>query len=297
MQYKDKYMSKSPLGRGLSSLIPNKTSDNISSNAIQQDANLDIEDKFLDININFIAPNPYQPRTEFSQQEIDNLAQSIKDKGILQPLVVTKISENQYQLIAGERRLRASKLAGLKTVPVIVKNGITDQDKAELALIENIQRQNLNPIERAKGFAELQHKFNITQEAIARQLDISRSAVANTLRYLQLPEKVQDALASGAITEGHAKIIAGLESPAIQEKVLDNILNNALNVRQTEKIVKKDSNSIHNQVSSEVKHWVSQLSETIHNKVEIRKKGKRYIITLNFFEEAEIENLYKKLSK
>ena len=154
----------------------------------------------------------------------------------------------------------------------------------------------MNPIERAKGFAELQQKFHITQEDIAKQLDISRSAVANTLRYLRLPESVQYALSTGAITEGHAKIIAGLETVELQEQVLANIVTNALNVRQTEKIVKKDPNSEHNQVSPEVKQWVSQLSETIHNKVEVRRKGKRYIVTLNFFEESEIENLYKKLS-
>jgi ParB family chromosome partitioning protein len=291
-------MSKSPLGRGLSSLIPNKTSDQPSKTQVLQSDNILVsEDKLLEVNINSIEPNPYQPRTEFVAEEIENLAQSIKDKGILQPLVVTEVSEGKYQLIAGERRLRASKLAGLKKVSVVIKKGITDQDKAELALIENIQRQNLNPIERAKGFAELQHKFNITQEAIAKQLDISRSAVANTLRYLQLPEKVQNALAVGDITEGHAKIIAGLETQEMQEQVLDNIINNALNVRQTAKVIKKDPNSVQNQVSSDVKQWVSQLSETIHNKVEVRKKGKRYIVTLNFFEEAEIENLYKKLSQ
>jgi ParB family chromosome partitioning protein len=291
-------MSKSPLGRGLSSLIPNKASDQTTKPQVLQSENFPVsEDKLLEVNINSIEPNPYQPRTEFLAEEIENLAQSIKDKGILQPLVVTEVSEGKYQLIAGERRLRASKLAGLKKVSVVIKKGITDQDKAELALIENIQRQNLNPIERAKGFAELQHKFNITQEAIAKQLDISRSAVANTLRYLQLPEKVQNALAVGDITEGHAKIIAGLDNQELQEQVLDNIINNALNVRQTAKVIKKDPNSVQNQVSSDVKQWVSQLSETIHNKVEIRKKGKRYIVTLNFFEEAEIENLYKKLSQ
>lgn len=291
-------MSKSPLGRGLSSLIPNKpTEKSTSSQIINTEETLNTKDTLLEVNINLIEANPYQPRTEFSQEEIENLAQSIKDKGILQPLVVTEISENKYQLIAGERRLRAAKLAGLSTVSVVVKNGITDQDKAELALIENIQRQNLNPIERAKGFAELQHKFNITQEIIAQQLDISRSAVANTLRYLKLPEKVQNALAIGDITEGHAKIIAGLDNPELQEQVLDNIINNALNVRQTAKVVKKEPDNVQNQVSSEVKQWISQLSETIHNKVEVRKKGKRYIVTLNFFEETEIENLYKKLSQ
>lgn len=290
-------MSKSPLGRGLSSLIPNKTSESQTNvSVVQQDIVLGA-DKLLEVDINLVSPNPYQPRTEFLTEEIENLSQSIRDKGILQPLVVTVIAPNQYQLIAGERRLRAAKLAGLQTVSVVVKNGVTDQDKAELALIENIQRQNLNPIERARGFAELQNKFNITQEAIAQQLDISRSAVANTLRYLKLPARVQNALANGDITEGHAKIIAGLETQELQEKVLDNILTNALNVRQTEKVVKNSPVNLETKVSPEVKQWVTQLSETIHNKVEVRRKGKRYIVTLNFFEETEIENLYKKLSK
>jgi ParB family chromosome partitioning protein len=290
-------MSKSPLGRGLSSLIPNKTSESQSTvSNLKQDVSLGT-DRLLEVDINSVSPNPYQPRTEFLTEEIENLAQSIRDKGILQPLVVTVTAPNQYQLIAGERRLRAAKLAGLQTISVVVKDGVTDQDKAELALIENIQRQNLNPIERAKGFAELQSKFKITQDDIAKQLDISRSAVANTLRYLKLPIRVQNALANGEITEGHAKIMAGLDSQELQEKVLDNILTNSLNVRQTEKVVKNNPASVVNQVSPVVKQWVSQLSETIHNKVEVRRKGKRYIVTLNFFEETEIENLYKKLSK
>ena len=290
-------MSKSPLGRGLSSLIPNKPVETI---AVLPSQEPKIEpsqgERLLEVFIDTIEANPYQPRTEFVAEEIENLSRSIQEKGILQPLVVTELREGAYQLIAGERRLRAAKLAGLKTVTVVVRANVSDQDKAELALIENIQRQNLNPIERAKGFAELQQKFHITQEDIAKQLDISRSAVANTLRYLRLPESVQYALSTGAITEGHAKIIAGLETVELQEQVLANIVTNALNVRQTEKIVKKDPNSEHNQVSPEVKQWVSQLSETIHNKVEVRRKGKRYIVTLNFFEESEIENLYKKLS-
>lgn len=288
-------MSKSPLGRGLSSLIPNKPLENQSSpEKIPAISNQG--ERLLEVFIDAIEPNPYQPRTEFISEEIENLSRSIQEKGILQPLVVTEIQEGSYQLIAGERRLRAAKLAGLKTVSVIVRDNVSDKDKAELALIENIQRQNLNPIEKAKGFAELQQKFYITQDDIAKQLDISRSSVANTLRYLQLPESVQYALSTGAITEGHAKIIAGLATVELQEQVLANIVTNALNVRQTEKIVKKDPNSEYNQVSPEVKQWVSKLSDTIHNKVEVRRKGKRYIVTLNFFEESEIENLYKKLS-
>jgi ParB family chromosome partitioning protein len=288
-------MSKSPLGRGLSSLIPNKPIENQSSpEKIPAISNQG--ERLLEVFIDAIEPNPYQPRTEFISEEIENLSRSIQEKGILQPLVVTEIQEGSYQLIAGERRLRAAKLAGLKTVSVIVRDNVSDQDKAELALIENIQRQNLNPIEKAKGFAELQQKFNITQDDIAKQLDISRSSVANTLRYLQLPESVQYALSTGAITEGHAKIIAGLATVELQEQVLANIVTNALNVRQTEKILKKDPNSEYNQVSPEIKQWVSKLSETMHNKVEVRRKGKRYIVTLNFFEESEIEKLYNKLS-
>jgi ParB family chromosome partitioning protein len=288
-------MSKSPLGRGLSSLIPNKPIENQSLSEKKPPISNQGE-RLLEVFIDAIEPNPYQPRTEFVAEEIENLSRSIQEKGILQPLVVTEIQEGSYQLIAGERRLRAAKLAGLKTVSVIVRYNVSDKDKAELALIENIQRQNLNPIEKAKGFAELQQKFNITQDDIAKQLDISRSAVANTLRYLQLPESVQYALSTGAITEGHAKIIAGLATVELQEQVLANIVTHALNVRQTEKIVKKDPNSEYNQVSPEVKQWVSKLSETMHNKVEVRRKGKRYIVTLNFFEESEIEKLYNKLS-
>ncbi len=290
-------MNKSPLGRGLSSLIPNKQverGDYKNTNSLSESQS--ITDRLLDIDIQSIETNPYQPRTEFIQEEIENLSRSIKDKGILQPLVVTPTDNSHYQLIAGERRLRAAKLAGLTSVPVVVRYHVSDQDKAELALIENIQRQNLNPIEKAKGFMDLQQKFGMTQELIAKQLDISRSSVANTLRYLQLPQSVQDALSQNIITEGHAKIIAGLPNAELQEKVLKNIVSEALNVRQTEQIVKKNPQAIQNQVSPEVKTWISKLSDTIHNKVEVRRKGKRYIVTLNFFDESEIESLYKKLS-
>jgi ParB family chromosome partitioning protein len=247
------------------------------------------------IDIQSISLNPYQPRVEFDEQEIFNLAQSIKDKGLLQPLTVSRIDQNRYELIAGERRLRAIKSLGITTVPVIIRENVSDKDKAELALIENIQRQNLNPIEKAKGFADLHQKFEMTQENIATHLGISRSVVANTLRYLQLPKTVQNALREGHITEGHAKIIAGLPTQALQEKVLQNIISNALNVRQTEQVVKKDPNQQLNQVSPEVKQWIQGLSEKIHNKVEVRKKGKRYIVTMNFFSEEEIKSIYQKL--
>jgi len=275
--------TKSPLGRGLSSLIPNKT-------VLQGADKVNDTEKQTKLAIDLISANPFQPRTIFDEDDLLNLSNSIKEKGILQPLIVSVDEQKgEYQLIAGERRLRAAKLAGLLEVPVIIKTKITNQEKAELALIENIQRQDLNPIEKAKGFRDLQEKFKFTQEEIARQLNLSRSSVANVLRYLSLPLSVQLALTNGQITEGHAKVIAGIDDVSEQEAVLENILKNALNVRQTEKVVKKDPNSALNTVSSDIKSLVNNFSQKLNNKVEIRRKGKRYILTLNFFSEEEIK--------
>lgn len=275
--------TKSPLGRGLSSLIPNKTT-------FQSVDKINDAEKQTTLAIDLISANPFQPRTIFDEDDLLNLSNSIKEKGILQPLIVS-VDEHrgEYQLIAGERRLRAAKLAGLLEVPVIIKTKITNQEKAELALIENIQRQDLNPIEKAKGFKDLREKFNFTQEEIARQLNLSRSSVANTLRYLSLPPSVQLALTNGQITEGHAKIIAGIDDVLEQEAMLENILKHSLNVRQTEKVVKRDPNSTLNAISSDIKSLVNNFSQKLNNKVEIRKKGKRYILTLNFFSEEEIQ--------
>ncbi len=277
--------SKSPLGRGLSSLIPNKplqesvappvsdtpaSVENLqasSTGAVQAD----ILTQPHELDVSLIAPNPFQPRYEFREEDIDNLAQSILDKGVLQPLVITPAGEGKYQLIAGERRLRAAKKAGLTTVPVVVRTNVSDQDKAELALIENIQRQNLNAIERAKGYKDLQETFQLTQEQIAEKMALSRSSVANTLRYLTLPQSVQNALAGDVITEGHAKIIAGVANPALQEKILENIIKHSLNVRETEKVAKQDPSKIMNTIEPEVKTWMAQVADTINNKVEVRK--------------------------
>lgn len=293
--------SKSPLGRGLSSLIPQKPVESEASPESQEvvkspapvtkTGDSTVEPSGLQtLPVAKIQPNPFQPRYEFDEEEIENLSRSIQEKGILQPLVVTEREKGQFVLIAGERRLRASKKAGLAEVPVVIRSGVSDQDMAELALVENIQRQDLSPIERARGYKDLADKFDMTQEEIAKKLDVSRPSVANTLRYLTLPQSVQDALDQGKITEGHAKIIAGLATPGLQEKVLHNIVENSLNVRQTEKIVKKDPAALDNQVSPEVKTWMNSLSERIKNKVEVRKKGKRYIVTMNFYSEDEIAN-------
>jgi ParB family chromosome partitioning protein len=299
--------TKSPLGRGLSSLIPQQpieeeslttpevaiesTSESLTERSNSTQKSSEIKDgSLMEVSVSAISPNPYQPRFEFDEQEISELSDSIKDKGILQPLVVTETSPGRYELIAGERRLRAAKKALLISVPVIVRTGISDQDKAELALIENVQRQNLNPIERAKAFADLQKKFELTQEEIADKLNLSRSKVANTLRLLKLPSEVQYALKEDRITEGHAKVIAGIEGEKNQLKLLKRILESSLNVRETEKIAKRKPHTW-DELPPLLTMVADQMSEKLHNKVEVRRKGKRYLVTLEFLSEEELSKL------
>jgi ParB family chromosome partitioning protein len=301
--------TKSPLGRGLSSLIPQQshiqdTSQSSLSqvNSTKVEETQDIRDNqsthsdgaLVEVSVSAISPNPFQPRYEFDELEISELSDSIRQKGILQPLVVTEISPGKYELIAGERRLRAAKKALLISVPVIVRRDISDQDKAELALIENVQRRNLNPIERAKGFDVLQKTFSLTQEEIAEKLNLSRSKVANTLRLLKLPSEVQYALKEDRITEGHAKVIAGVEKEKDQLKLLKRILDLSLNVRETEKIVKKKP-YMWDEVPPLLAMVADRMSEKLHNKVEVRRKGNRYLVTLEFFSEDELEKLAERI--
>lgn len=297
--------TKSPLGRGLSSLIPQQpieeeqelqdvdsqpSSENQNATTVQASSSEVKDGALIEVSVSAISPNPYQPRYEFDEQDISELSESIRDKGILQPLVVTETSPGRYELIAGERRLRAAKKALLISVPVILRTGISDQDKAELALIENVQRQDLNPIERAKAFADLQKKFNLTQEQIADKLNLSRSKVTNTLRLLKLPSEVQYALKEDRITEGHAKVIAGVDGEKDQLKLLKRILDLSLNVRETEKIAKKHPQTW-DTLPPLLTMVADQMAQKLDNKVEVRKKGKRFLVTLEFLSEEELSKL------
>ncbi|MBI3963611.1 MAG: ParB/RepB/Spo0J family partition protein [Candidatus Kerfeldbacteria bacterium] len=180
-----------------------------------------------------VRENPHQPRTHFDHAALESLVDSIRVHGILQPLVVTQAPDGTYELIAGERRLRAARLLERPTVPVIVRQ-VTDAEKLELALIENIQREDLDPIERAQGYRSLTETFHLTQEDVAHRLGASRASVANTLRLLQLPPQVQEALRSGTITEGQGKVLLSLPSADEQIRYLDVVLRERLTVRQLE---------------------------------------------------------------
>jgi len=215
-------MSPHGLGRGLSALIPGAPPPPEPVRNAQTLRAVPPEQ---------IHPNPQQPRRSFPAEELEQLVASIRQHGILQPLVVTERPDGEYELIAGERRLRAATIAGVATVPVVVRDDAPDERaKLELALIENVQRQDLNPIERAIAYRQLHEEFGLTQEAVATRVGIARSSVAHTLRLLALPRDMQDAVASGKLSEGHAKVLLGMSDPAEQRAWFQRILEQRLPV-------------------------------------------------------------------
>lgn len=223
---------KHGLGKGIGSLLDDYKYefDNESGEGI-----VDIDNKVVDIDISFIQPNPNQPRKNFDVESLKELAASIKSNGIIQPLIVEKVTENKYSIIAGERRYRASKMAGLKSVPVILRT-FNEEQRLEVSLIENIQREALNPVEEARAYKYLLTEKELTQEELSSRVGKSRSAIANSVRILQLPEKIQEALESGRITSGHARAILSVLNPADQEILYGKIVTEGLNVRQAEKL-------------------------------------------------------------
>ena len=218
-------MTNKALGRGLSALIPEK------------DSTIGNTDVVLQIATSQIKTNKYQPRTTFNQEKLSDLVNSIREKGVVQPILVRKTAEG-YELIAGERRLRAVKSLGVEKIPAIVKN-VADVDMLEISLIENIQREDLNPIEEANALQRFVTDFNFTQEKIAQVLGKDRSTIANTLRLLGLPKKIQDFISRDAITAGHAKALLALPSEMEQMRVCTLVVKKGLSVRETENLASK----------------------------------------------------------
>lgn len=219
------------LGKGLDSLIPNA---NRSSRASTADMSAE---RVWQIPLTEIVPNPEQPRKFFSHEDLADLVGSIKKHGILQPITVTERNDGGYEIIAGERRFRASQIAGLATIPALVKSA-TEQEKLELALIENIQRQNLNAIEEAFAYKRLIDEFNLTQQDVADQVGKSRPVIANTIRLLELPEEIQRALMDGVLSSGKARALLSLKSTKEQLDVFHSFTNeNGVTVRDVEKVV------------------------------------------------------------
>lgn len=286
----------SGLGRGLGSLIPNKkVAENIVSNENKEILIDNTKNKVIEVPVDLIEVNPHQPRQVFDHEGLEELIESIKQYGIIQPLIVTKTEEG-YQLIAGERRLRSAKILGLNTVPVLVREA-GEQEKLELALIENIQRKNLNPIERAYAYQRLMDEFNLSQEEAARKLGLSRSVLANTVRFLELPAEVQKALASGEITEGHAKVIAGLDSEKAQIDFLNKIKQYNFTVRDAEKQLRqaRGRSVARSAKSPELEEKEDLLRSKLNTKVFIKKQGKKGQIIIDFYSNEEMNYIISEI--
>lgn len=279
------------LGKGLGALIPEMEESNLTAQT--------------EVNINSIVPNPFQPRKEFSDEKLTELADSIKIHGIIQPLLVRE-SGDKYQLIAGERRLRAAKLAGLTEVPVVIKE-MTDQAMMEVALVENIQRENLNPIEEAEAFRRLMNEFNLTQDDIAKKVGKSRPAIANTLRLLNLPKEVQFDLSTGTLTMGHARALLGLRTPEEQKNIWNQIQFQNLSVRETEELIRKlnepqdvsrETKKIHpplNEKDPNLLEMEDELQHVLGTKVIIKPTGTGGKIEVEYYSNEEFERICDKI--
>ena len=274
------------LGKGLSALIPE--TEEFGPGAA----------RFFQCPIEMIEPNPYQPRQTFEGEELEELARSVKEQGILTPLLVSK-TDRGYRLIAGERRWRAAQKAGLARVPVVVRE-TTAAQSLELALIENIHRKDLNPIEEAMAFSRLLEDTGATQESLATRLGKDRATITNTLRLLKLPTSIQKDLMDGRISMGHARVLAGLKDVLEQKAMRDEIIRKELSVRQTEALVKKRSRSGAARTRAGKKDPYLQsladsLKSSLGTKVEIRKRGRQGSILIYFYSDEELDRLLEVL--
>jgi len=265
------------------------------------------EERFFECDIKKIFPNKHQPRVHFDTNELDELTQSIVENGIIQPLIVSyKKDNNSYELIAGERRLRASRIAGLETVPVVVKNIDSEDTFLELALIENIQRTDLNALEEAKAYKKLIDRFGYTQEQTAKRVGKKRSTVANTLRLLLLPTYVKDDLLERSLSEGHARALLRIvDDPATLKDIRDQIIVKKLSVRQTEQLIRRNKTKVnHPQKSSKLKKnensqlptsyrksFENQLTNKLDSKVTIHPNGNRGKIEIEYYSLDDLERL------
>ena len=275
------------LGKGLSALIPE------GSIKFDGDAN------YFQCPIESIEPNPYQPRQEFENQEMEELVSSVKEKGIITPLLVRK-TEKGYHLIAGERRWRAAQKAGLERVPVVVRES-TPIESLELALIENIHRKDLNPIEEALAYRRWIDDVNTTQEALAKKLGKERSTITNMLRLLKLPKSIQNDLINERLSMGHARLLAGLKSSEEQKSIRDLVIEKDLSVRQLEALLKKirkpkDSKKRNIENDHYFQSLADNLKRSLGTKVEIKKRGKKGSINIYFYSDEELDRLLEILT-
>jgi len=295
------HMAKTGLGRGLGALLggqnsPETTQAPTDSPPETQSVS---PETVRQVSIDSVQPCPSQPRKDFERQPLEELAESIKVNGILQPIVGRPTEGGQLELIAGERRWRAAQIAGLKTVPVIVREA-SDSQVLELALVENLQREDLNPIEEAQGYALLMEAFNLTQEATAQRVGKSRAAVANAVRLLNLSEPLQTHLRQGRLSVGHAKVILGLDDAQQQTLVANRVIKESLSVRETEDLVDKLQGASTSKTSPQptsqtrgvhVTSLENRLKEKLGTKVSLTYRDGKGALTIKYFSDDDLERI------
>lgn len=278
-------MERRALGKGLSALIPEKAVDNAIAH----------KEEIIYVQSGQIRPNPFQPREDFDQQSIEELAQSIKEKGVIQPLLVRQRGDN-FELIAGERRFRAANSLGLKEIPVIVRE-VNDQDSLELALIENIQREGLNPIEEAHAYQHLIEKFQVSQEKISQALGKSRVSITNTLRLLKLPHEIQQELKKGRISFAHGRALLEIDDENQQRRLAQDTISKGLSVRELENLIKsRRPRPIKRSIGAGQREPIvalleEQLQHALATKVRISKRKKRGHINIEFYSEEDLNRI------
>ena len=282
-------MNKKRLGKGLDALLSKSQGEKR-------------EHEIKDIDIEKIKPNPYQPRDRFTEESLEELASSIENKGVLQPITVREVQYDNFELVTGERRWRAAQKAGLATIPAIIRD-FKDDEMMEVALIENLQREDLNPIEEAYAYQKMIEEFDITQKEVAERVSKSRSAIANTLRLLNLPPSVQEIVSRETISMGHARALLPLESKK-QVELANKIVEEDLSVRKTEELVKKHLNKDKKKKDTKTKKelppkWVKArelLADKLGLDVDIKDRVSKKVVTINCKDYEEMEKIIEKLS-
>lgn len=285
-------MAKKGLGKGLGSLFSEEVIEEVISEPVKTK-----EGDIVNIRTSLIEPNKKQPRRHFDEEKIKALSDSIKEHGLIQPIIITPSQNNMYKIVAGERRWRAAKKAGLKEIPAVVRS-YNEEEVAEIALIENLQRENLNPIEEAVGYNLLMEEFNLTQEMISRRVGKSRSAIANSLRLLSLENDIQKMLISGSLTSGHARAVLSLDDKELRAALAKRIIDDNLNVRQAEALAKQLQKKAPPKKAKEktaadieIESIQNRLSSAIGTKVKINHTGKKGKIEIEYYGNDDLERV------
>lgn len=272
---------KKALGKGLDALIPGR------------------QETLLEIEIERIIPGKHQPRTDFDENSLKELARSIKQRGIIQPIVVSRVGDGTFRIIAGERRWRAARIAGVGKIPAIVKD-VSSAEEIEIALIENIQREDLDPVETAQAFETLLKEFNITQEELSKRVGKDRATIANYLRILKLPEDIKKYLKNGTLTMGHAKAILSVDDPEKQGEIAQQVIKKSLSVRQTEELVRKlnkfQAKGAKEEIP-EIKELEQRLISELGAKVKIYHRGKKGRLEIFYNSLDELDGILQRIFK